>query len=163
MSDFKYHDYLQKVVDEDVRFIKEREKLYKGSWCKGGGRSSWFMIRRKLDRLIEMMAKPDEPKLFSLPCLEKLSEFSLETQEKMIDFMIDSLHAEDIFLKIKQEPSGKDSTVLAEIRDLRRYLVLVESWCMANGFIKELIVENGYKYNKSGVLESLEVHPVDAR
>jgi len=33
----------------------------------------------------------------------------------------------DIFKKIEDDMTGKDGTVLAEIRDLRRYLLLVEA------------------------------------
>ena len=112
MTDFDYHKFLQPVVNEDVRFIKEREKLYKGSWCKSGGRSSWFMLVRKMDRLQEMM---------------KMSDSSL--QEAMI--------ADDIFKKIEANPSGDDSTILAEVRDLRRYLTLVEAYVSAKGVVKD--------------------------
>lgn len=163
MSDFAYHNFLQKVVDEDVRFIKEREKLYKGSWARGGGRSSWFMIRRKLDRLIEMMAKPEEPKIpgFS-PNPFKTAPHNSDIKIHQIKYLYDCFLSEDIFAKIEQDPSGQDSTVLSEIRDLRRYLILVESFVMAKGVVKEPELENGYKISKLGKLED-EIHPIDAR
>lgn len=33
----------------------------------------------------------------------------------------------DVFAAIKDDPSGEDGTILAEIRDLRRYLLLIEA------------------------------------
>jgi hypothetical protein len=119
MNDFAYHDYLQVVADEDVRFILEREKIYKGSWKKSGGRSAWFMLVRKMDRLQEMM-KLKEHDDGSVP---SPAEFKKE---------------HDIFEQIKFDPSGRDGTVLAEIRDLRRYLALVESEMMATGVVKDV-------------------------
>lgn len=42
----------------------------------------------------------------------------------------------DIFELIEKDPSGKDGCALAEIRDLRRYLLLVEAEMMARGVVK---------------------------
>lgn len=41
----------------------------------------------------------------------------------------------DIFRGIENNPSGKDGTVIAEIRDLRRYLLLVEAEMVARGVL----------------------------
>src|ERR1700739_4638743 len=111
MSEFEYHKFLQKIVDEDVRFIIEREKTYKGSWQKAGGRSAWFMIRRKLDRLIEMMKRPPEPHNFK----DKLYSAKPSWQEEVFRYLYACYMSEDIFAKIEENPSGRDSTVLAEI------------------------------------------------
>lgn len=96
--------FLEIVASEDIGHLRMKEKTYKGSWKKSGGRSAWFMIKRKMDRLENMMqADPFESDLT----------------------MLKSEH--DIFEKIKHDTSGIDGTVLAEVRDLRRYLLLVES------------------------------------
>ena len=42
----------------------------------------------------------------------------------------------DIFKAIADDPSGEDSTALAEVRDLRRYLLLVESELVARGAVQ---------------------------
>lgn len=146
-DDSDYLEFLKVVCDEDIKFIKEREKLYKSSWKRSGGRSGWFMILRKIDRLQEMMKyRPPEGHF------EGVAKLRLDA----------ALNADDIFKKIEENPSGNDATVLSEIRDLRRYLCMVEAEMISKGVVKD-IVENGYKYNKSGVLESLEIHPVDQR
>ena len=43
----------------------------------------------------------------------------------------------DIFAAIRKDPSGKDGSMLAEIRDLRRYLMLVEAEAYAQGWIAD--------------------------
>jgi hypothetical protein len=42
----------------------------------------------------------------------------------------------DIFAGIEQHPGGEDGTVLAEVRDLRRYLALVEAEMRQRGVVK---------------------------
>lgn len=39
----------------------------------------------------------------------------------------------DVFTAIQRQPGGEDGTVLAEVRDLRRYLLLIESEMVARG------------------------------
>jgi hypothetical protein len=114
---FQYLDHLKTVADQDIGFIKEREKKYKASWKKSGGRSAWFMLARKMDRLPELM-KCDT----SGPAVPSPTQFLAE---------------DNIFEKIKLDPSGKDGTVLSEIRDLRRYLLMVEAEMMSRGVVKE--------------------------
>ena len=109
-------DYLEIVSKEDHDHLREKAKFYGDSWKKSGGRSSWFMLRRKIDRLINMLDK--EPTNFE-----------------------ESLAHQDIFKKIKENPSGADGTVLAEIRDLRRYLLLVESEMLNQKVISPFVFE----------------------
>jgi len=105
-------DFLQNVADEDVRFLIEREALYKGSWKKSGGRSAYFMLVRKIDRIQNIMSQKPT---------------TIE----------EAIAQHDIFEKIKEDPSGKDATLLSEVRDLRRYLLLVESEMIAKGFVSK--------------------------
>jgi hypothetical protein len=41
----------------------------------------------------------------------------------------------DVFAAMKNNPSGSDGTILAEVRDLRRYLLLVEAEMVAQGVL----------------------------
>jgi hypothetical protein len=50
-------------------------------------------------------------------------------------YICDSHVAEDIFAKIEERPSGDDGTVLACLRDLRRYLLLIEAEMVSRGIV----------------------------
>jgi hypothetical protein len=137
---FAHHRQLQKVADEDVRFLKIKDRSYGASWKLAGGRSAWFMLRRKMDRMIAMMARPPLPEGISLNDLEDVRKDALLEQinnksratdylvaVELLDWMVRGLRAEDIFYMIEADRSGDDGSVLAEVRDLRRYLLLVEA------------------------------------
>lgn len=126
--DNKHLSFLNRVVNQDVAGLIEKEKTYKSSWKKSGGRSAWFMIKRKLDRLINILDRPEEP----------TKAFQTSTDE--LNYYKECSVAEDIFGKITAEEKqtggrGLDGSVLAEIRDLRRYLVLVEAEMYARGVV----------------------------
>lgn len=111
-------NYLSIVAQKDVDFVVMREGTYQGSWKRSGGRSAWFMLKRKIDRLTTMLARP-----------KPNAGVTLEIQLAL------EMKAEDVFENIKVDPSGKDGTVLAEIRDLRQYLLLVEAEMMSRGLV----------------------------
>jgi hypothetical protein len=124
---FAYRDNLSTVAHNDVAFLKWRDKTYNGSWKRGGGRSAWFMIRRKIDRLLEMLRPPNPPE--GWPTLAVVD--SPTTSRLLL-----MTRAEDIFAQIRTRPRGEDGTVLAEVRDLRRYLLLVEAEMVAAGVVE---------------------------
>lgn len=131
---FEYHRYLRQIAEEDVRFLKEKDASYGASWKLGGGRSAWFMLRRKMDRMIQMMRRPDPPPGWT--AREGISVAVDQVVGKLNDpavwsYLIQCHSAEDIFAKIAEDGSGRDGSVLAEIRDLRRYLLLVEAEMVA--------------------------------
>lgn len=95
-------DYLQDVVDEDVRHLIIKERTYGGSWKKRGGVGAFMMLARKWDRI-----------------------------ENMVGEKLNGVRQYDIFDGISRNPTGDDGTLIAEIRDLRRYLVLVEAEMIA--------------------------------
>jgi hypothetical protein len=132
---FRHHRYLADVAMEDVRYVTEKDRSYGASWKLSGGRSAWFMLKRKIDRMCEMMRRPDGPPGFeeSLSSTLAGSDGNFSLSFEAFRFLRDCMSAEDIFAKIRQRPSGEDGTVLAEVRDLRRYLLLVESEMMACG------------------------------
>lgn len=41
----------------------------------------------------------------------------------------------DVFTAIQRQPGGEDGSVLAEVRDLRRYLLLIEAEMVARGVV----------------------------
>ena len=97
---FDYHQCLQKVADRDVKITIPKDKTYGASWQKRGGVGAFMMLARKWDRIEEMLSHPKGTSKY------------------------------DIFEAVQDNPSGEDGTVLAEVRDLRRYLLLVEAEMM---------------------------------
>lgn len=102
-----YMDTLEQVTIEDCASLREKERTYRGSWKKRGGVGAFMMLARKWDRLEGMLANPDE-----------------------------RAPSYDVFEAIRQDYSGADGTALAEVRDLRRYLLLVEAEMLARGVIQ---------------------------
>lgn len=101
MADVKldHLPFLPSVLARDLEHIVEKDKSYGGSWKKRGGVGAFMMLARKWDRLEVMM----------------LTDMTFADRY-------------DILTRAGLEGSaGEDGTVLAEIRDLRRYLALVES------------------------------------
>jgi hypothetical protein len=123
-------DFIDRVAASDCDVLREKEATYKGSWKMSGGRSAWFMARRNMDRLLNMMASPERPEHFQ----PRLSDIPAFTDEQF-KFLLKAYIAEDIFAKIEEQPGGEDGTVLAVLRDLRRYCTLVEAEMMARGVV----------------------------
>lgn len=109
MSDMRHMDYLAAVADEDIRELRRKEDTYQGSWKRRGGIGAFMMMARKWDR-IEGILSMDH------------------TNPKQVGQY-------DVFAHIKADPLGADGTVLAEVRDLRRYLLLIEAEMMSRGIV----------------------------
>ena len=140
---FRHHPYLAAVAQEDVRFLLEKDRSYGASWKLAGGRSAWFMLRRKMDRMIEMLKRPELPG-FSLEDVNRILPVTPTShvehhlvRETDLRHLIAAYRAEDIFGMIEADPSGRDGSVLAEVRDLRRYLLLVEAEMVARGVVED--------------------------
>jgi hypothetical protein len=139
-SRFNHHPFLQIVAQSDVDYVIPKDTSYGASWKKSGGRSAWFMLKRKIDRLVEMLRSPDVEQLVRE--MQRSAEMADQTgattylDPETAMRVTRALTAEDVFAKIASEPpTGEDGTVLAEIRDLRRYLLLVEAEMMARGVV----------------------------
>ena len=104
-----YTDHLPTIAVEDARFLAERDRSYGSSWKKRGGVGAFMMLARKMDRLDELVK-------------------NLGSQANPTPY--------DVFAGIEQKPKGEDGSVLAEVRDLRRYLLLVEAEMVERGVVE---------------------------
>lgn len=152
-------EHLGAVAAEDVRFVLMREATYMGSWKREGGRSAWFNLKRKIDRLCQMMKRPPDPDVGfnmtnvndTIAAIQSAEVFTEATNGRpkhvckfpgtshatvaILQYLRDCYIAENIFAGIRKDPSGTDGTVLAEVRDLRRYLLLVEAEMIARNVV----------------------------
>ena len=99
MTDMKHMDHLEAVAASDVATVRRKEATYQGSWKRRGGVGAFMMMARKWDRIEGLLAEREE----------------------------ETFRAWDIFWMIGEGPGGEDGTVLAEVRDLRCYLLLIEA------------------------------------
>lgn len=106
-TDMGHMDHLEAVAAADVEHLREKERTYQGSWKRRGGIGAFMMLARKWDRLEGM-------------CRDT-NAFA---------------QAYDIFGHIGALPLGLDGSPLAEVRDLRRYLLLVEAEMVSRGAVK---------------------------
>lgn len=160
MTDLKHLDFIDAVVAADLASIRDKERTYQGSWKASGGANAWHMIKRKIDRLLVMLAPLSESDRTNLKDFAENISTAGEEQKRAdtclhrgakdghvlvkfhtlpsvyADLLRRALNAEDIFALIAAAPSGDDGTVLAEIRDLRRYLTLVEAEMYARGTLQ---------------------------
>lgn len=104
-----YTKHLPAIAAEDARFLVERDASYGSSWKKRGGVGAYMMLCRKMDRLDNLMQQNGD--------YGRLKEW-------------------DIFSHITANPEGRDGSVLAEIRDLRRYCLLVEAEMVERGVVE---------------------------
>jgi hypothetical protein len=120
---FHHHEYLRDVALEDVRLVTEKDKSYGASWKKRGGPGAFMMLARKWDRLEQMISG--------------LGRFGGGDEDAQPYDVFAWIEAQGRSAK-KYSPhmlQGADGTVLAEVRDLRRYLLLVEAEMVARGAV----------------------------
>lgn len=117
MSDMDHMNHIEAVAAADVAALREKEKTYQGSWKRRGGVGAFMMLARKWDRLESMLQRwhPNNP-----------GQDGREVQDPPYD----------VFAHVAGSPGGEDGTPLAEIRDLRRYLTLVEAEMISRGCVK---------------------------
>lgn len=130
-----YHRYLEPLALYDGVFLKEKDTSYGASWKKSGGRSAWFMMVRMMDRLAEMMKPPAMPPELTPEILKSMIEGPNELSGSAAVYLAKSIEADDIFTKIIARPGGEDGSVLAVLRDLRRYCLLVEAEMVERGVV----------------------------
>jgi hypothetical protein len=103
----RHLDFIRIVAEEDLAYVDRKDRQYGGSWKRRGGVGAFMMLARKWDRLENMLGQVR----------------SHPPQFNVFDYIT------------SQTTSGEDGTVLAEVRDLRRYLLLVEAEMMARGVV----------------------------
>lgn len=157
-NDMNHMQHLESVALSDCAVLESKEATYQGSWKRAGGRSAWFMARRNMDRLLTMMpAKPVNHEISNfenirgtLMSLKQSVHYnfaplnqtvaplpgSIEGTMAVLEHVLDSYTADDVFARIAASPKGEDGTVLACIRDLRRYFVLVEAEMIAERVVE---------------------------
>ena len=97
-----YLDFLDVIAEEDVVGLKKAEKSYGDSWKKRGGVGAFMMLARKWDRFETRVQQalpplPEHPEIFPF----------------------------DVFSHM--EADTRDEGIIDDIRDLRRYLMLIEA------------------------------------
>lgn len=107
-----YLDHIEEVAQGDVDSLKESEKSYGDSWKRRGGIGAFMMLARKWDRL--------ENRVRQQP-LSQVWDKSCSVGQNGDRF--------DIFEHCRVDP--RKEGVIDDIRDLRRYLVLVEAELIA--------------------------------
>jgi hypothetical protein len=108
MTDMEHMKFLKQVAENDVQELERKENTYRGSWKKRGGVGAFMMCARKWDRIEGMLC----------PTRMHTRNGVSRTADNY-----------DIFEEIEFDPkqSGEDGSMLAEVRDLRRYLLLIEA------------------------------------
>jgi hypothetical protein len=103
-------DYLSQVAVEDISCLRVAEQNYGSSWKKRGGVGAFMMLARKWDRL-ENALSPRDGATGQASAYEEVASW-------------------DILQALKHDT--REEGIIDDIRDLRRYLLLVEAEYLAN-------------------------------
>jgi len=113
----------QEVVNlgnADAQHLQQKDYSYGSSWRKRGGVGAFMMLARKWDRL-EKMCEAHNYDIFK-PISKELKTLQVHDIAEVGHKITPSTHPNPLYAETD------DNTVLAQVRDLRRYLFLVESW-----------------------------------
>jgi hypothetical protein len=112
-----FENTLQTIASTDVKTLVKKDAEYGSSWKKRGGIGAFMMLARKWDRLETQMTIPTYAPAEPNDKPPAISEY-------------------DIFNRIESEREGANSeSILETVRDLRRYLLLVESEIVARSCV----------------------------
>lgn len=116
-------NHLQAIADKDAAGLKKAAESYGDSWKKRGGVGAYMMLCRKWDR-IENALDPLKaiPGREPMPGMAPIDAWPGSKQ---------SVPAYDIFAGLLAD--GRGEGLIDDVRDLRRYLLLVESEMVAQG------------------------------
>ena len=106
-----YLDQLAAVADGDAESIEEKERAYGSSWKRRGGIGAFMMLARKWDR-IEQRVSSEIAASDAAPGAMRHNLFQHIVADRRAEGLID------------------------DIRDLRRYLMLVEAEMAARGIVE---------------------------
>lgn len=110
-----YLNHLRDVADEDVRGLMKAQQSYGDSWKRRGGVGAFMMLARKWDRLENAM---------TTPVVLRPAEGHPDDHDMVVDRY-------DIFTRTLAD--GRAEGLIDDIRDLRRYLALVEAELRTRG------------------------------
>jgi hypothetical protein len=110
-----YLDYLEAVAADDVTGLRKAEESYGDSWKKRGGVGAFMMLARKWDRIEQQVART-----LRAPVAQRTEYIGVEPKEYIV-----CATPYDIFAHVLADP--RPEGLLDDIRDLRRYLLLVEA------------------------------------
>lgn len=116
---FAYHRWIEPVQNEDFRELMRKDKSYGASWKKRGGIGAFMMSARVWDRMEEMVTKR--------------GAFGGGDKDAMPYDIFSWIIAENRDWNKTIDGHryvGRDGSVLACVRDLRRYLTLLEAEMM---------------------------------
>lgn len=176
-SKFRYHRHLETIATADVEFLKKKDRSYGASW-KDNGRSAWFMVRRMIDRLVNMMARPAATGSFNLQNVDdaiSALESAHELRQRTVSFagthhamaahlrhLRDAYLSEDLLGRMEAEKlDGSDGTVTAVLRDLRRYCLLAEAEITERLSLAR-VEEQKYSYTLDELTETAKSSASDA-
>ena len=115
LSDSAYLKALAEIADEDVRGLLKAQESYGDSWKRRGGVGAFMMLARKWDRLENAMT----------------GEVWTREPEQAPGTLGTPVDRYDIFTRTLAD--GRVEGLIDDIRDLRRYLLLVEGELRARG------------------------------
>jgi len=104
-SDMQHLQHVEQIAKEDAEATLAGEAKYEASWKRRGGVDSFMMLARKWDRIETRVGK-----------------------DRFLNHRVDRWNILQ-HLEVDPEPTG----LIDDIRDLRRYLILVESELRARG------------------------------
>lgn len=107
MSNSPYLDHLKAIAEEDVKGLQKAQQSYGDSWKRRGGVGAFMMLARKWDRLENRV------------------------KGEVVSLDHSTARPWDIFEHIRADDRAEG--LIDDIRDLRRYLMLVEAEMRAVG------------------------------
>lgn len=117
-----YLAQLDQIAKDDVEALEKAEKSYGDSWKKRGGIGAFMMLARKWDRIERALSPGDGD--------------SGPTQEaQMVSQCKEHVRPYDILQGIESDKRAEG--LIDDIRDLRRYLMLVEAEARAQGHLHD--------------------------
>jgi hypothetical protein len=106
-----YLDQLQSIARSDIKAIEEKEKSHGNSWKRSGGIGAFMMFARKWDRIKQRVTTQ----------VDAVGDALGAARDNVLEHIVADRRAEG---------------VIEDIRDLRRYLMLVEAEMAARGLVE---------------------------
>lgn len=119
-------DFIEPISRADIAGLQKAQKSYGDSWKKRGGVGAFMMLARKWDRIEE--------------ALRPSNEFAGQGCANIVSGTTTACAAYDVLRAA--EIDKRSEGIIDDIRDLRRYLLLVESELLARGIVHGIHRDN---------------------